>query len=65
MGLLGGGYSARRSITGDPESRKRIENAFRRFRADVLREEAKRLDGQASGGSSGLLDGSGGLDSFI
>lgn len=64
LGLLGGGFSARRTVTRDPESRRRIENAFRRFRADVLREEAKKLDGQASEGSS-LLDGFGGLDTYI
>lgn len=28
----------------DPESKKRIETAFRRFRADVLRKQADALD---------------------
>lgn len=44
IGLLGGSASASRSITKDPETRKRIENAFRKFRADVLRKEANELD---------------------
>ncbi|KAL9596722.1 MAG: hypothetical protein Q9179_004523 [Wetmoreana sp. 5 TL-2023] len=43
-GLLTGGASAGRRITRDPESRERIETAFRRFRADVLRKEADALD---------------------
>jgi hypothetical protein len=44
IGLLGGSASASRSITKDPEMRKRIENAFRKFRADVLRREADEID---------------------
>ncbi|OKL63675.1 hypothetical protein UA08_00926 [Talaromyces atroroseus] len=44
LGLLGGSASASRSITKDPETRKRIENAFRKFRADVLRKQADDLD---------------------
>ncbi|KAI4114253.1 MAG: hypothetical protein LQ338_008026 [Usnochroma carphineum] len=43
-GLLTGASSAGRTITRDPESRQRIETAFRRFRADVLRKEADALD---------------------
>ncbi|KAL8787056.1 MAG: hypothetical protein Q9213_002398 [Squamulea squamosa] len=43
-GLLTGSASAGRTITRDPESRERIETAFRRFRADVLRKEADALD---------------------
>lgn len=43
-GFLAGSASAGRNITSDPESRKRIETAFRRFRADVLRKEADALD---------------------
>ncbi|KAL2757278.1 hypothetical protein ACRALDRAFT_1060678 [Sodiomyces alcalophilus JCM 7366] len=46
-GFLTGSYSATRSISRDEESRKRIENAFRRYRADFLRKEADRLDGDA------------------
>ena len=44
LGLLGGSAGARRTITSDPESRKRIETAFRKFRAEVLRKEAAELD---------------------
>lgn len=44
IGLAGGAASASRSVSKDPESRKRIETAFRRFRADVLRKEADELD---------------------
>ena len=44
VGLLGGSASASRSITKDPEMRKRVEDAFRKFRAEVLRREADELD---------------------
>jgi len=47
-GLLSGSWSAGRTVKADPESRKRIEDAFRRFRADVLRKEADALDGGQS-----------------
>ena len=43
-GFLGGAASGSRSITKDPEQRRRIETAFRKFRADVLRQEAALLD---------------------
>ncbi|KAL8746469.1 MAG: hypothetical protein Q9184_007745 [Pyrenodesmia sp. 2 TL-2023] len=43
-GLLTGSASAGRTITRNPKSRQRIETAFRRFRADVLRKEADALD---------------------
>lgn len=43
-GFFAGAASGSRSITKDPERRKRIENAFRNFRADVLRKEADALD---------------------
>ncbi|KAL8637081.1 MAG: hypothetical protein Q9228_005609 [Teloschistes exilis] len=48
IGLLTGTGSARRTITRDPETRERIETAFRRFRADVLRKEADTLDQRTS-----------------
>lgn len=44
LGLLTGGLLAKRSITGDPETRQRVENAFRSFRADVLRKEIEQLE---------------------
>ncbi|KAL2001065.1 hypothetical protein VTN02DRAFT_2255 [Thermoascus thermophilus] len=51
-GLLTGSWAANRTITRDPETKGRIETAFRRFRADVLRREVARLE---TGGES-LLD---------
>lgn len=45
---MGGAASGSRSITADPERKKRIEAAFRRFRADVLRREADSLDNGAN-----------------
>lgn len=47
-GLLTGGISARRAVRRDPESRARIERAFRKFRAEVLRKEADALEGTSS-----------------
>ena len=47
-GLLTGSMSAGRLITKNPDSRERIENAFRKFRADALRQEADKLDGGGS-----------------
>lgn len=44
-GLLTGSASASRTVSRDPESKARIETAFRKFRADVLRKEADDLDG--------------------
>lgn len=44
VGLAAGAASASRSISSDSESRQRIETAFRRFRADLLRKEADELD---------------------
>ena len=44
-GFLTGSASVNRTISKDPDSRARIETAFRKFRADVLRKEADDLDG--------------------
>lgn len=44
IGALTGSLSANRSLSKDPESKKRIETAFRRFRADVLRKEAEQIE---------------------
>lgn len=43
-GALAGSYSAHKTISQDPESRKRIERAFRSFRADLLRKQADKLE---------------------
>ncbi|KAH8591037.1 hypothetical protein B0O99DRAFT_633493 [Bisporella sp. PMI_857] len=48
LGFLLGSWSASRLISKDAERRKRIETAYRRFKADYLRNEAKRLE---NGGS--------------
>ena len=48
FGLLAGSWSATRTISQDPESRSRIERAFSKLRADVLRKEADSLDGGVS-----------------
>ncbi|KAL4791325.1 hypothetical protein BDV19DRAFT_370623 [Aspergillus venezuelensis] len=44
LGFLGGAGSASKSLTADPERKKRVENAFRSFRADMLRREADALE---------------------
>jgi hypothetical protein len=43
-GLLMGSFGARRSIAADKESQARIETAFKRFKADVLRREIQELE---------------------
>ncbi|KAI4855914.1 hypothetical protein E4T45_02636 [Aureobasidium sp. EXF-8846] len=43
-GLLTGGLSAQSAIKKDPEAKKRIETAFRKFRAETLRLEADQLE---------------------
>jgi len=47
-GLLAGSYTATRTISKDPESMARIETAYRKYKADVLRKEASMLDGGGS-----------------
>ena len=44
-GFLTGSSSASRTISKDPETRAKVETAFRKFKADVLRKEADALDG--------------------
>ena len=51
-GLLTGSWSAKRTISQDPEMKKRIERAFNGFRADVMRKQIEELEG---GKSSELL----------
>ena len=48
-GLLTGAASARHTITGDPERKKRVETAFKGFRADLLRKEADELEKEGAG----------------
>lgn len=53
LGILAGGYRAKGIVGQDAESKKRIETAFRRFRADVLRREAAALE-RGEGFGSGM-----------
>lgn len=53
IGLLTGAGSAKRTINKNPESRARIEKAFRGFRADMLRREVKALE--SGKGDLGLI----------
>ncbi|CAA9964356.1 hypothetical protein CFE70_006980 [Pyrenophora teres f. teres 0-1] len=46
LGLLTGTASASRTITKNPESRQRIEKAFKNYRIDVLESEIKALKGK-------------------
>lgn len=43
--MLTGSTFAARSISSNPETRARIETAFRKFKADTLRKQADQLDG--------------------
>ena len=59
LGLLTGTASASRVVTKDPESRQRIEKAFKNYRIDVLQREIEGLRGKSrfeeffsNGGSS-------------
>ncbi|KAK3377485.1 hypothetical protein B0H63DRAFT_219651 [Podospora didyma] len=61
-GFLTGTASATRTISKDPDSRIRIENAFRKFQVDVLKREINSLEkataststtGSGGGGDSG------------
>lgn len=58
-GLLSGSASATRTITRDPDSRKRIEDAFRLFQVDVLKRQLNVLEGQGKSSGSGSDSGSG------
>ncbi|KAI1759610.1 hypothetical protein GGR53DRAFT_513047 [Hypoxylon sp. FL1150] len=48
LGSLLGTWSASRAISKDPAQRRRIEAAYRRFKADYLRQEAARIESGAS-----------------
>ncbi|OTA53347.1 hypothetical protein K449DRAFT_390463 [Hypoxylon sp. EC38] len=48
LGFLLGTWSASRAINKDPARRSRVETAYRRFRADFLRQEADRLESGTS-----------------
>ena len=46
VGFLTGTASASRTITKDPESRERIEKAFKRYQIDVLKHQIQTLEGK-------------------
>lgn len=53
-GLLTGLSSARRKLAAaDPESKRRVESAWRGFRADVLRKELVQLEAKESRDGAG------------
>jgi hypothetical protein len=53
LGMLVGASRAKSTISQDPESRRRIEAAFSKFRADVLRKEAAALERGIETGEKG------------
>jgi hypothetical protein len=44
-GFLTGSWSAARKVTADPGRQERIENAYRKFRIEVLQKEIEKLQG--------------------
>lgn len=56
-GFLTGSWSAKRTITSDPEAKARIEKAFRSFRADVLRKQIEELEKGDRGEETSMLFG--------
>ncbi|KAH9907812.1 hypothetical protein F4778DRAFT_448199 [Xylariomycetidae sp. FL2044] len=52
LGFLMGNWSAARLINKDPDRRRRIETAYKRFKADLLKREAARLE---AGGDTKVL----------
>ncbi|KAK0622293.1 hypothetical protein B0T14DRAFT_544269 [Immersiella caudata] len=49
LGFLSGSASAGRYISGYPESKKRVEQAFRKFQVDGLKREIDILEGKRKG----------------
>jgi hypothetical protein len=49
LGLFAGSFRARQLIGEDRESRVRIANAFKKFQADALRQQADELEKDAGG----------------
>ncbi|KAF5679616.1 hypothetical protein FHETE_781 [Fusarium heterosporum] len=50
LGLLTGTASASRTVTKDPQTRQRIENAFKSYRIDALRQEITELERRSKSG---------------
>jgi hypothetical protein len=49
LGLLLGQSASRKTITQNPQTRERVERAYRGFRADILRKEIQALEEGRSG----------------
>ncbi|KAJ4135252.1 hypothetical protein NW768_004874 [Fusarium equiseti] len=47
LGLISGTTSASRTITKKPEVKARIEEAFKNYRIDAMKEEIKQLEGKS------------------
>jgi hypothetical protein len=47
LGLVSGTASASRTITKNPEARERIEQAFKNYRIDAMKQEIKQLEGKS------------------
>ena len=45
-GLLTGSWAAQRTIAQQPDTKDRVEKAFRSFRADVMRKQIEQLEGE-------------------
>lgn len=56
-GLLTGSFRARQIVWQHEESRERIQNAFKKFQADALREQAKKIEQSVTGERSSILPG--------
>ncbi|QIX01188.1 hypothetical protein AMS68_006705 [Peltaster fructicola] len=52
LGLVTGSFRARQHVLADPESRQRIEAAFRGFQADALRTQANLIEQAGKEGRS-------------
>ncbi|CAO2658678.1 Nn.00g064010.m01.CDS01 [Neocucurbitaria sp. VM-36] len=48
LGLLTGTASAAKTITKDPQSKERIEKAFKNYRIDVLKKEIQAMEGKST-----------------
>lgn len=47
LGFVSGTASASRTITKDPQTKERIEKAFKNYRIDVMKQEIKQLEGKS------------------
>lgn len=47
LGLITGSASAARTISKDPQTKERIEKAFKNYRIDVLKKELRAMEGKS------------------